>query len=261
MNKVSKQSVRKQYKNPANLDARRYLQEKFSLNKNKQTWYQWVFDQFDFPKQPKILELGCGLGSLWLDNEQRISRFWDITLSDFSEEMLNKTKENLSKLKHDFRFEIVDAENIPYDDETFDIVIANGLLYLLPDLPRALMEMARVLKPGGVLVALTTATKKELADLLKKSELPVHANYVESNFTPENGENILRKNFTEVKLIISKGELLVTESKPMADYVLSTNENLNPEQRDRVYKFFEDFFRKNHQLYISNEVGLFFARK
>ncbi|MBU1132112.1 hypothetical protein KKC32_02600 [Patescibacteria group bacterium] len=62
--------VEQQYKNPSNFAKRRVLHEKFSTN--KYDWYKWVFDHFNFPTKCKILELGSGLGPLWLNNQEKI---------------------------------------------------------------------------------------------------------------------------------------------------------------------------------------------
>lgn len=50
---------------------------------------------------------------------------------------------------------IIDIQNIPYEDNSFDLVIANMMLYHVPDLPRALAEVGRVLKPEGKLYTAT----------------------------------------------------------------------------------------------------------
>jgi len=61
-----------QYKNPSNFVKRRVSHEKFSTN--KYNWYKYVFDHFNFSARCKILELGSGLGTLWLNNQERIQK-------------------------------------------------------------------------------------------------------------------------------------------------------------------------------------------
>ncbi len=53
------------------------------------------------------------------------------------------------------QFKEIDAQSIPFEDETFDAVIANHMLYHVPDRPKAIAEIKRVLKPGGRLIATT----------------------------------------------------------------------------------------------------------
>jgi len=63
---ADKQFVSGQYQNAKNLNARIQLHQRFSTN--KYGWHRWVFDQFSFPPQSRILELGCGSGELWLES-------------------------------------------------------------------------------------------------------------------------------------------------------------------------------------------------
>lgn len=259
--KIDQGLLKKQYQNPSNLDARRSFNERFAIN--KVNWYRWLFDHFNFPKNSKILELGCGLGSLWSDNQDRIPQAWDITLSDMFQPMLEKTRVNLAKMNHPFYFQVIDIQKIPYPDNTFDAVIANHLLYLVPDIKKAVSEVARVLNPEGVFLASTSGSNymKELEDLLIESQLPVHKEYTSYPFSLENGKDWLSPYFSQIELFKSQGGLLVTEAEPLAEYILSTNKGLDENQKQAVYDFFKDYFTKHHQLKITKETGLFIARK
>lgn len=62
--------LNQQYHNADKLNARIRLHAEFSTN--PYGWLQWVFDHFDLPKYARILELGCGPGNLWLENQARI---------------------------------------------------------------------------------------------------------------------------------------------------------------------------------------------
>ena len=253
--------VKKQYKTASNFEARSRLFKKYSTN--KYNWYKWIFDNSSFPANSKILELGCGLGALWSKNKRRINKHWDITLSDFSRAMLTKTKENLRELKHKINFKVINIEKIPYKDESFDVAIANGLLYLVPDLKKSIKEIARIIKPGGILLASTSGSKymKELQNLLKKSKLPVHTNYSSYQFSLENGKKLLSPYFSKIKLIRHTNSLLVTKAKPLTDYILSSNQQLSDEQKDLVRTFFDDYFKKNKKLLSRMDNGLFIAIK
>lgn len=263
MKKIPRKLVRQQYENPSNLDARCYFNKRFGVKKNKHGWYEYIFKHFDFPDDAKILELGCGMGNLWTSNNKRIKKEWDITLSDFSRQMLKETKNNVKDMKHKFNFKVIDADNIPYNDETFDAVIANHLLYLVPNVKKTLKEISRAINPGGILIASTSGKNymKELEDLLRKSKLPVHLNYAKYSFSLENGIKLLQNNFNKIKLYKSKGIFHVTEAVPMANYVLSTNTNLSKKQKQEVYDFFDKYFSKNKKLIITRETGIFVAKK
>jgi ubiquinone/menaquinone biosynthesis C-methylase UbiE len=253
--------IKKQYKNPSNLNIRRNLQERFSTN--KYGWYRWVFDHFNFPPNCKILELGSGLGLLWLENEKRIQKGWDITLTDFSREMLDRTKQDLEKINHDFKFKVVDIQNIPYPYEEFDIVIANHMLYLVPDIEKALAETARVIKPKGIMIASTNGSgyMKELEDLLEKSKLPVHRGYNKYTFSLDNGRVFLAKHFSKVEVFRYEDTLLITEAEPLVAHILSTNEGLNKKLIKEVDSYFKEYFAEHQKLLVSKDIGLFIAQK
>ncbi len=142
-----------QYHDGSRLTARATLHARFRTN--DYGWFRWLFDHLRLPPESRILELGCGLGWLWTQNIVRIPAEWDITLSDFSQGMLDEARLRLRKSPHQFVFAVVDAQAIPYPDQDFAAVIANHMLYHVPDRSRALAEIRRVLKPGGHFYAST----------------------------------------------------------------------------------------------------------
>jgi ubiquinone/menaquinone biosynthesis C-methylase UbiE len=145
MPQVSDQTylLTKQYQNASNLEARIALHARFSTN--TYGYYPWIFDRLGLPPHSRILELGCGTGLLWLENMDRIPKGWDVTLSDFSPGMLQEAQQNLRGSRRPFAFAVIDAQAIPYEDESFDGVIANHMLFHVPDRPRAFVEIRRVL--------------------------------------------------------------------------------------------------------------------
>jgi ubiquinone/menaquinone biosynthesis C-methylase UbiE len=154
-----------QYQDATNLDARVQLHLLFSTN--KYGWQRWCFDQCALPADAHVLEIGCGPAHLWTMNLDRVPPGWCITLSDFSSGMLEQAERNLGSHTAAFRFEIADAQRLPFEANTFDAVIANHMLYHVPDRARALAEMQRVLKPGGTIYLATNGLKhlRELDDL------------------------------------------------------------------------------------------------
>jgi ubiquinone/menaquinone biosynthesis C-methylase UbiE len=150
----------RQYKDASNLDARIALHARFSTN--AYGWQRWLFDQIDLPATARILELGCGSGRLWCENRERIPPQWAIALTDFSPGMLDAARWNLSDGEHKFTYQVADVQDIPYKTATFEAVLANHMLYHVPDRQRALAEIRRVLKPGGYLYAATSGPRSRL---------------------------------------------------------------------------------------------------
>jgi ubiquinone/menaquinone biosynthesis C-methylase UbiE len=108
-----------QYKDSTNLNARIEIHRRFSTN--AYGWCKWVFDALmKLPENARILELGCGPGLLWKENADRIQAGWNITLSDLSPGMLDAAWRNLVVTGRAHKFEEIDAQSIPYEDETFD---------------------------------------------------------------------------------------------------------------------------------------------
>ena len=139
--------LHKQYGDLSNLDARVALHARFSTSPID--WQRWVFDQLALPADARVLELGSGPGWLWRGNVERIPAGWTVTLSDFSPGMVETARAALADSKPALRFEQIDAQAIPFEDATLDAVIANHMLYHVPDRAAALAEIRRVLVPGG----------------------------------------------------------------------------------------------------------------
>src|SRR5512145_716340 len=131
----------KQYGDSSKYSARINLHSRYSTN--KYLWPLWVFDRIEKSGDADVLEIGCGNALLWRANSGRIPESWRITLSDFSEGMLKDAALNTLKLNREFAFEVVDAENIPFDNNSFDIIIANHMMYHIPDRERALSGVKR----------------------------------------------------------------------------------------------------------------------
>ena len=221
----SDELLRDQYRNAGNVSARAQLHAEFSTN--KYGWCRWVFDQLDLPAHCRILKLGCGPGWLWKGNLRRIPCSWKIVLSDFSPGMLDRAKEALCDAGRTFRFEVIDAEAIPFDDDLFDAVIANHMLCHVPDLDGTLGEIRRALKTGGRFYAAANGANhmKELRDLVRPlaPDLPLSRNEnARRRFGLDNGRAKLAKFFDNVDLRRYEDSLNVPAVDPLAAYVLST---------------------------------------
>jgi ubiquinone/menaquinone biosynthesis C-methylase UbiE len=253
-----------QYKDATNFNARVNLSRRFSVN--KYGFSRWVFDQFQINAKSKVLELGCGPGFLWYSNRGCIPASWQITLSDFSPGMLQEARQRLGAER--FSFQVVDAQAIPFADESFETVIANYMLYHMPDLPRALAEIRRVLKPGGHLYATTIGQKHlcELDKLVLQAWPDIHWIGLGSPavaFGLENGKSKLAQFFSQIALHIYEDSLRVTEAGPLTDYVFSGSlgSQLSEEKRNAFRELIEQDLATHGALYLTKASGLFEARK
>jgi ubiquinone/menaquinone biosynthesis C-methylase UbiE len=211
------------------------------------------------------LELGCGHGLLWKENVGRIPSDWDITLSDLSPGMLDSAWRNLVVIGRSFKFKEIDAQEIPFDDETFDAVIANHMLYHIPDKPKALSEIKRVLKPNGVLFATTIGQNhfKEMADWIQKVNPKGDFGSFGSSFNLENGMEQLKPFFLQVTVSRYTDSLQVTEVKPIIAFIRSTMHAAET-QEDEFEKLafeLEQELKENGNIFIQKDSGLFEAVK
>lgn len=260
-----------QYNDAKNLTTRLALHQRFSTN--SRGWMPWLFDQLlllpqlDEAAPCRILELGTGPGDLWRLNGERIPAAWNVTLSDFSPGMLEETRSNLRETPHEFTFARVDAQQIPYPDATFDFVIANHMLYHVPDRPQALREIRRVLKPSGRLFASTASERNmhELGELLCRfdASLPYWGGRTMEIFSLENGEEQLRPFFSPIELRRYPDGLVITETEPLVAYVCSMMTDAVPEgdQIERFRAFVQRELDEKSAIGVSKDAGVFIAAR
>ena len=106
----------------------------------------------------KALELGCGTG-FFLLNLKQAGVLEEGHVTDISPGMVEVAVRNGKALGFDIEGRVADAESIPYEDETFDLVVGHAVLHHIPDVELALRESLRVLKPGGRFVFCGEPTK------------------------------------------------------------------------------------------------------
>ncbi len=256
-----------QYRDSSNLNARAALHARFSTS--HYPWFRWLFDQLVTvaPNEARILEVGAGPGGLWRENLDHLPTGWRVTLSDLSEGMV---EEERGALPAAFTCTVADVEALPFADAASDVVIANHMLYHVPDRPRALAELRRVLRPQGALVAATNGERnmRELHDLIVSVVPDVAAQQWRASFrhpfTIENGGAQLAPYFTEIEPRHYDDGLDVTEVEPLVAYILSIDA---PGFRDpAIHSAFathaEELIAKGGgTLHISKSVGLFVAER
>jgi len=253
-----------QYKDSSNLSVRADLHQRFSTNQTG--WQNWVFNQFDLSKECRILELGCGPGYLWKENQNTIPDDWAINLSDFSEGMLREARNSLGSAEG-FRYVVHDACDIPFSADSFDAVIANHMLYHIPDIPAALQEIKRVLKPGCCLYAATNGNVHlhEIRDW-KSQFFPDQKNpdwgTPTLRFSTENGEGLLRQEFSDIRFIEYPDTLLVDQVEPIIRYIRSYTKLEETDPRtERFRLFLQNRIKEDGSIRITKDSGMFKASR
>jgi ubiquinone/menaquinone biosynthesis C-methylase UbiE len=104
------------------------------------------------------LELGAGTGFFSL-NLKQAGILDEVHVTDLSPGMVEAAKANAASLGFKVEGRVADAERIPYDDNTFDVVVGHAVIHHIPDVEAAFREVLRVLKPGGRFVVAGEPTR------------------------------------------------------------------------------------------------------
>ena len=232
-------SLKAQYRNSTNISARIRLHRLFSSN--KQGWFPWIYEQCQITEGMKILELGCGNGRLWIENKAKLPADCEIILSDISEGMIRDVRREQSLQDDRFSFAAFDCHAIPYEDASFDLVIANHVLFYCKDVDRVCSEVGRVLKPGGRFVCGTygVAHMQEVSRLVTQFDdrITLSGENLYEHFGKENGAQALAPYFAEVDWQQYEDALIVTQAEPLIEYVLSCHGNQNQYILEKYNKF------------------------
>lgn len=255
-------SLKAQYRNSTNISARIRLHRLFSSN--KQGWFPWIYEQCQITEGMKILELGCGNGRLWIENKAKLPTDCEIILSDISEGMIRDVRREQSLQDDRFSFAAFDCHAIPYEDASFDLVIANHVLFYCKDVDRVCSEVGRVLKPGGRFVCGTygVAHMQEVSRLVTQFDdrITLSGENLYEHFGKENGAQALAPYFAEVDWQQYEDALIVTQAEPLIEYVLSCHGNQNQyilEKYNKFRKYVEGQIRNGYT--ITKDAGIFIS--
>ena len=130
-------------------------------------WLYEIKNQLPQDRNLRVLDVGCGAGffSVLLAKEG-----YQVTGVDLTPDMVENARTLAEEEKTDCEFFVMDAENLRFADESFDVVISRNLTWTLPDVKSAYREWVRVLKKGGIL--LNFDANYGLSDFTDLSELP-----------------------------------------------------------------------------------------
>ena len=253
-------SLKLQYQNATNISARIRLHRNHSVN--RQGWFPWIYEQCRITDGMKILELGCGNGALWTENLSRLPEHVSVTLSDISEGMLRDARRSIGSLDARFSFRAFDCASIPFEDQSFDLVIANHVLFYCRDIPRVCREVRRVLTPRGRFLCSASGRDhmQEISSLVREfdSRIVLSAEKLYERFGLENGRRLLASVFSAVDCRLYEDSICLDRAEPLIEYILSCHGNQNQILLDR-YKEFRAFTEKKtaHGFSITKNAGIF----
>jgi SAM-dependent methyltransferase len=209
-------TVKAQYACEDNLRARQRLYEEVSGPHPPDVLWQTLVEWA--PR--RVLEVGGGPGEL----SERMQGELDAEVSyvDLSPRMVELARER------GVDAQVGDVQSLPFEDGTFDTVVAAWMLYHVPEIDRGLAEIARVLRPGGALVAVTNSVR-HLSELRELIALPEGH---KETFSRENGDEFLRKHFAEVERLDLETEVTVRDRGKLVDYQQSISVPTRPVPTD-----------------------------
>ena len=251
--------VIEQYAKQDNLDIRVKLHKKYS--KNKLGFNNWIFSNYQITDEINVLELGCGTGELWKSNLDSINKMKQLVITDFSSDMVETTRAVIGN-RDNVNYEIMDIQNVSFEKETFDIVIANMLLHHVNDIPKALSEVNRVLKNGGIFYCATFGENGVVDYLASLFKDEIVQDLENKTFTLQNGKTYLNRYFDTVEKLIYDDELQVTSIDDLVQYIQSLKgiSEIGSLEEGIIRKRLEREFN-NGVLIIPKEYGMFIARK
>jgi len=196
--------VREQYATEEGLAARASLYLHGSGNDARDV----LVDELRRHAPRRVLEVGCGWGELAARIQLELG--CELVALDLSPRMVELARERGVDAR------LGDVQELAFADGELDAVVAAWMLYHVPDLDRALREIARVLRPGGALVAATNGAR-DLAELWQL--VGRDTSFRELTFRAENGEEHLRRHFARVERRLLVSELTFPDTEAMRRYV------------------------------------------
>jgi ubiquinone/menaquinone biosynthesis C-methylase UbiE len=268
------------YGNADKLNARINIHQKNSVSNIDLV--DWSLNYLSIKGNEEVLDAGCGSGQWLFPISERLST-GTVTGFDMSEGMLEHVKQ---KANGNHKIQVVqgDMQNMSFNDNEFDRIMANFCLYLIPDINQAISEFYRVLKPDGIFMA-TTGGINRLSELVsihqdaqKKlcfpEEITNAPNHI-AKFTLENGGNYLHRVFPFFEKHVLYDQLSFNDVHDVLTFYRSSlmykgtngenDDRVSPQQWmeliDYVGGAVENIIAQKGRFLLSRTSGVFVAKK
>lgn len=178
-----------------------------------------------------ILDAGCGYGRLLIKIHDLFPHI-SLTGTDIAKGILDEAKEKSSNKEIDIEYSVADLESLPFENESFDVIITEHVLHHIPDIQKAMNEVYRCLKPNGKYIVSFNGEKNlqtidQILDIAKDCFDP----------TPSyaNGKHITKKyledklfHFQEIKWVDYEKKLHLFDPSPLIDYITTAYHRFSP---------------------------------
>ena len=260
----------KQYRSDDNLNRRISLH---NYSTGKIPWSDWILENLELSEGMDILCLGCGNAANLVAIAEKLPRNLTFLLTDYSEGMLEKAKENLTTKQ-----ELLEEKNIRISYQiadanclsllgSYDRITANHMLYHVEKRQDLFQKIRKLLKPEGMFCATTVGDThmQELHEFVEQFDAKIEMPFqrVSCGFRLENGREQLQTVFTDIECVICDSDLLVDEAEPVYEYVYSYPGNAGEVIKDRKEEFLskvEEIIERDGAFYIHKSTGMFRCR-
>ncbi|GAB4551906.1 MAG: class I SAM-dependent methyltransferase [Anaerolineae bacterium] len=224
--KADRNAVQQAYATDEGLLTRQRIHDMYTVP--RMNFADWVLNRVQWEGHEQVLDLGAGTGGYFDLVQARIPR-GTLYAGDLSMGMARRAQATSVR----GRVSNMDAENLPFANNTFDVVLANHILFHVPNLDRALSEIHRVLKPTGLLVASTNSVENNMAELQQLYRrcyalLGVRGTEIDRALIPdgahfylEDGPRRASRHFFAVVRYDLPSLLVLPSAQPLVDYVNS----------------------------------------
>ncbi|MGD2207723.1 MAG: methyltransferase domain-containing protein [Anaerolineae bacterium] len=242
------------YADDTHLDVRRCTHQLYTVD--PVDFDRWTLERLPWRGNERVLDVGCGPGDL-LCEMAREHEGWDSLVGcDLSAGMIAEARAASAGLA--VQWFAADAQALPFPDASFDVVMACHMLYHVPDIDRAIVETARVLRPGGRFLATTNGahTMAEYRALLERAatRFPamVQSAKLTDRFSLENAPGLLAPHIDQVQVHTLPGTLRFPSAQPLMDYFVSARAlSMHPDHTDAEWQAVVDFVRAETEAVIA----------
>ncbi len=218
--------IKRQYSTEDNLRIRQEIHDKYTVpNVN---FSEWALSMLNLRGDERVLDVGCGNGLYYTRLRHRYPNVQYFGV-DLFEQMLESHPSPVN-------LTVADIAHLPFPSASFDVVMANHVLFMVTDVEQAIVEMRRLLKPGGLLMTTTNSNNNmpELQVLMRRAMVLLSrsggnaATSASAHFTEkyslENGVQLLAQHFYAVVRHDLPSALVFQQTDPAMAYLETTRD-------------------------------------